>query len=473
MAFQHRERCGEFRRNGAGRGTIPASMQEQSVVQRRLSPRAHALALEIAAEARAEWGFATDILARAFRERRDLASSDRRMVAETVYGLVRWERRLEAIVDEMLATPRGRPGPVSAMGRQELKLLVYELRSDIPIDALKADAHKIAGRDLDLAAAASADAGLAGRTGMDREALRVSYPTWLFQRFVESYGEKDAAALATAMNTRAPMCVRTNTVKGSRNELAVHLTEEGISAKPTRLSPVGLCFETRVNAFGLSAFRQGLFEVMDEGSQLVAEAVAPPPRGRVVDACAGAGGKTLALAGMLDNQGRILALDTSGKKLEELRRRARRAGISNLAAREVLGPELPPEAKLGAWDRVLVDVPCSGLGTLRRNPEARWRLSPKAVDAYPPDQLALLITYAPLVTMGGRLIYATCSVLREENDAVVERFLRERPDFVVMPLKEIWGKARASEVGDGNFLRLLPHVHDTDGFFAAVLRRKG
>ena len=110
---------------------------------------------------------------------------------------------------------------------------------------------------------------------------------------------------------------------------------------------------------------------------------------------------------------------------------------------------------------------------MRRNPEARWRLSAKAVDAYPADQLALLVTYAPLVAEGGRLIYATCSVLREENDAVIERFLRERPDFVVMPLKEIWGKARAATLGDETFLRLLPHVHDTDGFFAAVLRRVG
>jgi 16S rRNA (cytosine967-C5)-methyltransferase len=269
------------------------------------------------------------------------------------------------------------------------------------------------------------------------------------------------------------MCVRVNTVKTARGELVFLLAEEGVIARPTRLSPVGLCFETRVNAFGLHAFRHGLFEVMDEGSQLVAEAVAPPPRGRIADACAGAGGKTLALAAMLDNQGRILAMDSNGKKLEELRRRARRAGLTNLSAREVHGRILPGEAKLAAWDRVLVDAPCSGLGTLRRNPEARWRLSPKAVDAYPADQLGLLVTYAPLVAVGGRLIYATCSVLREENEAVVERFLRERPDFCVMPLKEIWGKDRAAQVGDGNFLRLLPHVHDTDGFFTAVLRRVG
>jgi len=214
-----------------------------------------------------------------------------------------------------------------------------------------------------------------------------------------------------------------------------------------------------------------LFEVMDEGSQLVAEAVAPPPRGRVVDACAGAGGKTLALAAHLDGQGRILALDSNGKKLEELRRRARRAGLSNVTARQVRGAELPGEARIGRWDRVLVDAPCSGLGTLRRNPEARWRLDAKTVDGFPVQQLALMVTYAPLVAPGGRLIYATCTVLRQENEAVVERFLEERPDFVLMPLREIWGKERAGRLGDGDFLKVYPHRHGTDGFFAAVMRR--
>ncbi len=463
----------ESRRGGPGRGTMHGCMAEPSISQRRLSPRARALVIELAAEARAEWGFATDILARAFRESRQLPSADRRMVAETVYGLLRWERRLEAIVEELLASPRGRLRPVSDVARQELKLLVYELRGGVPAEALAAEARRLAGREPDLAAAASEEAGLGGRHGHDREALRLSYPTWLFERLVASHGEVEAVRLASAMNTRAPMCVRVNTFKTTRDALVLSLAEEGVTARRTLLSPVGLVFETRVNAFGLPAFRDGLFEVMDEGSQLVAEAVAPPPRGRIADVCAGAGGKTLALAATLENQGRILALDASGKKLEELRRRARRAGLSNLAAREVKGAVLPPEAKLGAWERVLVDAPCSGLGTLRRNPEARWRLTAKTVDAYPADQLSLLVTYAPLVAKGGRLIYATCSVLREENECVVERFLRERPDFEVMPLKEIWGKARATELGDETFLRLLPQVHDTDGFFAAVLRRVG
>jgi 16S rRNA (cytosine967-C5)-methyltransferase len=444
-----------------------------SAAARRLSARARALVLEMGAEARAEWGFATDMLARVFREQRQLSSNERRMIAETLYGLLRWERRLEAIVDEMLAAGKGRRESLSVIARGELKLLVFEARAGIPADALKAEARKLAGRDLDLALATAEDAGLGDRRGLDREAVRISYPTWLLERLSDTFGADEAIALATAMNERAPMCIRVNTVKTTRENAIARLAEEGVVARPTPLSPVGLVFETRVNAFGLPAFRDGLFEVMDEGSQLVAEAVAPPPRGRIADACAGAGGKTLALSAMLDNQGRILALDSNGKKLEELRRRARRAGLSNLVAREVKPPALPPEAKLSAWDRVLVDAPCSGLGTLRRNPEARWRLTAKDVGAFPSDQLALLVTYAPLVAPGGRLVYATCSVLREENEAVVERFLAERSDFLLMPLKEIWGKERALALGDGNYLRLLPHRHDTDGFFAASLRRKG
>ena len=439
---------------------------------RRLGGQARALTLEITAEAAAEWGYLTDIMARAFRANRQLGSGDRRLVSETVYGLVRWERRLEAIVDELLAAAQGRglPDLLSPAARQELKLIVYELRRGLPAEAAKADVRRILRRDVDLSIATADDAGLGKSTGRDRQALNLSYPTWMLDRLITDLGEADGLALASAMNERAPMVARSNGVKASREELIMRLAEEGVTARPTELSPTGLLFETRVNAFGLSAFRDGYFEVMDEGSQLVAEAVAPPPRGRVVDACAGAGGKTLALAALLDGQGQILALDSNGKKLEELRRRARRAGLSNVAAREVHGVEMPPEAKLGRWDRVLVDAPCSGLGTLRRNPEARWRLGPKVLDSFPAQQLSLMVTYAPLVAPGGRLIYATCTVLRQENEEVVERFLAERPEFVLMSLKEIWGKERASRLGDGNYLRVYPHTHGTDGFFAAVLR---
>src|SRR5262245_24750187 len=436
----------------------------------RLQSEPRAIALEIAAEARAEWGFATDIIARTFRAHRELASGARRLIAETVYGLIRMDRRLDAIVDECRAGERD--VPLSPLVRDELKRLRYEARTGVPIEALAADAKRLSRAAIDLSRAVADDAGLGGRTGVDREATRLSYPTWLLEAWVADYGAAEATALAEAMNQRAPLAVRVNTARVARDALAGQLGEEHVVARPAALSPVGLVFETRVNAFGLSAFRDGLFEVMDEGSQLVAELVAPPPGGRVVDACAGAGGKTLALGAALAGKGRVLALDTDGKKLEELRRRARRAALTNVQAKPVgAGAGDAAKAAPGAWDRVLVDVPCSGLGTLRRNPEARWRLRPGDVDAFPARQLALLVSYAPLTAVGGRLIYATCTVNRRENEGVVERFLVERDDFVPVPVKEIWGRERAERLGDGMTLQLFPHRHDTDGFFAAVLRR--
>jgi len=443
----------------------------------RLSGRARALALEITAEARAEWGFASDLIARGFRAHRELSSGDRRLCAETIYGLIRMDRRLDAILEELAG-----PTPLSPHARDELKLLVYEARAGIPLGALAADAKRLAAAirpgaafTLDLERAVGDDAGLGTRRGLDREAVRLSYPTWLLELFSADLGDDEALALAEAMNRRAPMAVRANTGRGSRDGLAARLADEQVTTHPTPLAPEGLIFDTRVNAFALSAFRDGLFEVMDEGSQLVAELVAPPPGGRVVDACAGAGGKTLAIGAGLGGKGRLLALDTDGKKLEELRRRARRAGLTNVEARQVTdagqGAGKTSLARPGGFDRVLVDAPCSGLGTLRRNPEARWRLTRAAVEAFPARQLALLVDYAPLCAVGGRLIYATCTVTRAENDRVIERFLAERDDFVAVPVKEIWGRARAEQVGDGQVLRLLPNRHDTDGFFAAVLRR--
>jgi 16S rRNA (cytosine967-C5)-methyltransferase len=444
-------------------------MAEGSPQRLRGHPRR--LALQIAAEARSEWAYTSDIIAATFRTHRELGSAERRQVAETVYGLVRWDRRLGAIVDDLAAGRRGTSAGLSPVARDELKLVIYELREGLPPQAAREDLRRLLGAEPPIEHIVSDEAGLGGARGLERQALRLSFPTWMIERFVTDLGEGAGLALAEAMNRRAPMTIRANTARIDRDSLTKRLREEGVAVRATALAPDGLILETRVNAFGLRSFKEGLFEVMDEGSQLVAETVAPPPRGRVVDACAGAGGKTLAIGAILKGQGRILALDVAGKKLEELRRRARRAGLSNVSARAVEPGGLPAEARPASWDRVLVDAPCSGLGTLRRNPEARWRLTPREVEAFPARQLALLVQYAPLVASGGRLVYATCTVLSSENEAVVERFLAERPEFAPMPLKEIFGRERAARLGDGVTLRLFPHVHDTDGFFAAVLRR--
>jgi len=438
----------------------------------RLGGAARALALELVAEARVEWGHVTELVAAAFRRERALGSAERRLVAETVYGMIRQHRRLGAIVDGLVARRRARA--VSPMVRAQVELCVYELREGgAPPAAIAGELERLLAFAPDPGRLAAEDAGLAGLSGIEREAVRLSYPTWMLARFCADHGEEPGLALAAAMNRRAPLCVRANTVKVSREELARRLTAEGAPCEPTRLATSGLVLAERINAFALPAFQGGLFEVMDEGSQLCAEAVAPPPGGAVADACAGAGGKTLALAALLGGKGRVLALDANARKLEELRRRARRAGLSNVVARALDGGRLPDEARPGRWDRVLVDAPCSGLGVLRRHPEARWRLAEKDADAFPGRQLALLLAYAPLVAGGGRLVYATCTVTRAENDGVVERFLAERPDFHLAPLKEFWGKERAATAGDGTFLRVLPHRHDTDGFFAAILRRTG
>ncbi len=390
-------------------------------------------------------------------------------MAEALYGLLRGERRLAAIADQCLRPRAGRASGAAA--RRSLWLLIWELRAGAEPDAVARALRRELGATPDLAALSHSEAGLAGLAGLAYHALRLSWPTWLLARMAAERGEADALALAESLDAPAPAVLRANTLKATREQVIAQLACEGIAARPTRLSQTGLVVEGAA-PFASAAFRAGLFEQMDEGSQLVAEATAPPPRGRVLDACAGAGGKTLALAALLRGRGRILALDVDRGRLAELRRRARRAGASNVRALAVQGGSLPAQVPLAGFDRVLVDAPCSGLGTLRRNPEARGRLSAQDVDAFPERQRALLAAYAPCVAPQGRLVYATCSVLPSENERVVEAFLRETPRFAAVPLKEILGRERALELGDGTQLSLAPHRQGTDGFFAAVLRRR-
>jgi 16S rRNA (cytosine967-C5)-methyltransferase len=424
--------------------------------------------LDVYSAAASDWRAAPSTIARAQREARDLHSRERRFLGEAIFALVRWRRRLAFVAQgtddapplvlylAWLASEEGPYAPFS-VGRT----------------AARAEA-KAQGIDL---GRLSDEAGAIARIvdPVARLGVAQSVPDWLARRFLDELGAAEAASLLAAMNRRAPLTVRANRLKIDRDGLVARLASEGVVAKPVPLAPDALTLETHLNAYGLGAFRDGLFEVQDAGSQLIAEVVAPPPRGAVVDACAGAGGKTLALGALLGNRGRLVALDVSARKLGELRDRARRAGLTNVRALVV--DEAATTAALAALglppaDRVLCDAPCSGLGVLRRNPEARWRLTPADLDELPPLQRAILDRYATLVGDGGRLIYATCTVLRAENDDVVDGFLRDHPGWEEVPLKEIVGGARAALLGDGHRLRLLPHAHDTDGFFAAVMRRR-
>jgi 16S rRNA (cytosine967-C5)-methyltransferase len=426
-------------------------------------------AITLAARAREDWSYASSILNTGFRESR-LGQAERGLVAEAVYGQIRLHRKIEFLLGFGLKPTGRRLVDLPPRERDLARYLAW-----VVLGAGVAAADAAAAAPARLAPAITAltreeEALAAAGDPARRAAVRLSYPDWILERFTAELGLEEATALAGAMNERAPLVVRANTLRTTREELARTLAEAGVATEPTRLARDGLRLLSHVNAYGLEAFRAGLFEVQDEGSQLVSELCAPPPQGHVIDACAGAGGKTLALGALARNRGRVLALDVDERKLVELQRRARRAGLSNVQARTPA-----PEALLaleGRGDRVLCDVPCSGLGVLRRNPEARWRLTPASIAELPPKQRGILERYAALCAPGGRVIYATCTVVREENDDVVDGFLAAHPEFERVPAKEILGGERAFELGDGTALRLYPHRQGTDGFFAAVVRRR-
>ena len=402
---------------------IKARAGEDGPVRRRI--------LAITDQAAGDWGRAPDAVARGLREARDLSSAERRFVGDAVHELIRHRRRL-----------------------------AHQAGSDAPAALYEA---WLCGAILDGAAVTDDPCA--------RIALVHSYPDWMVERFITAFGAEAADRLCAAMNRRAPLTVRANRLKSDRDGLAARLASDGIESSPTRLARDGLTLHTRQNVYEMSAFRDGWMELQDEGSQLCAELVAPPPRGTVVDACAGAGGKTLAIGALLQNRGRIAACDISDRKLEELRRRARRAGLTTLQA--ALTPAgTSPAPSLAPADRVLVDAPCSGLGVIRRHPETKWRVGPGEVARLARRQRAILEAYLPLVKPGGRLIYATCSLSPEENDGVIDGLLADHPELAPVSAKEVLGKERALAIGDGERLRVRPDLHDTDGFFAAIVRRR-
>jgi 16S rRNA (cytosine967-C5)-methyltransferase len=398
-------------------------------------------------------------LERALRRER-LFASERRAAAEAAYGVTRWQGQLDWLLG-------GRP---DLSTRYAAFLARFGgLRREDAARRLGLQAASLKGLDgADARIAAIADPA-------ERLAVAESLPGWIASRFAEELGIEEARALARAMNVRAPLTIRANTLLGDRDDLRARLRRENVEAEPTRLSPWGLVLDGHANAFALDAFQEGRFEMQDEGSQLVALACGARPGWVVVDACAGAGGKALALAAEMRNRGSLWALDSDGDRLEEARRRARRAKVHNVRTRAIpAGPEAEAELRdlAGDADAVLVDAPCSGLGTLRRKPDARWRLAPGDPARFADTQRTLAARFGALVRPGGRLVYATCAVGRTENDEVADFVERELP-FAPAPLAPLLGEERARAAGaEGNRVRLLPHRHGTDGFFVAAFERK-
>jgi 16S rRNA (cytosine967-C5)-methyltransferase len=306
----------------------------------------------------------------------------------------------------------------------------------------------------------------------DRIALEYSYPVSIVSEWVGRFGAGEAEQLCRAGNEPGPACIRVNTLRSDAASCLAALAAEGVEARAGSVAPDALILPGRVNLPSLRPFRDGLFEMQDEGSQIVTLLFGPRPGELIVDACAGGGGKTLHAAALMENRGRILAADTDGRRLEQLRQRLLRAGAH-------IAEIVPPAARrktlqelTGKADGVLIDAPCSGTGTFRRAPDAKLRYTERMSVSFAKTQRQLLEEHAPLVRPGGRLVYATCSLLRRENEDVVTDFLARHPEFSPGSPAEYLSRTGMAPI-EGPALLLLPHRTGTDGFFAALLFRGG
>ncbi|MDP1828657.1 MAG: RsmB/NOP family class I SAM-dependent RNA methyltransferase [Archangium sp.] len=403
------------------------------------------------------------------RREKHLYSQERRAVAERVYALLRKQRLVDFLAELKV---KGFEALVSSRKDIYRFAISRVLEGEDPSAVVQTQA--MPGTDATwLKALPHALTKLVELSEVEHFAIEASIPDFLAKKLLAELGA-EAHEVGQAMNKRGPLCARVNPLKGTREEVAKLLQAEGVKVSFTLLSPFGLILETRTNVYALETFKAGYFEVQDEGSQLLGMLVDAPPR-KVIDACAGAGGKALQLAAQMKNRGEIYALDVDERRLEDLKQRARRAGVHNVRIQVIAqGPEADEQlVKLhGQAERVLVDAPCSGSGTYRRKPDARYRLTEALLAEHVEKQRTLIDRFSKLVKPGGRLIYGTCSLLREENEGVIEHFLASHPDFQLTPATPWLGEALAAQTTRDGMLRLYPHRHDTDGFFGAVLVKK-
>ncbi|MBS3910773.1 MAG: RsmB/NOP family class I SAM-dependent RNA methyltransferase [Hydrogenophaga sp.] len=395
------------------------------------------------------------VVSRYFREHRSLGPRERATLSDTVYATLR-----ERLKFEWLAR--------SGSGSKWRRLAVLGFPGDR--DFLKSALTDVEKNWLDRCDAVI-DADLMAPH-------RHNLPEWLATALREQVGP-EFDALVASLNQPAPLDLRVNVLKKKREAVLAELRQAGLSCEPTPYSPMGIRLQGKPSLAKLPAFVQGDVEVQDEGSQLLALLLDAKRGEMVVDFCAGAGGKTLAIGAAMRNSGRLYAFDTSGHRLDALKPRLARSGLSNVHPVAIAHERDDRIKRLaGKIDRVLVDAPCSGLGTLRRSPDLKWRQNPQTVAAQAELQQAILRSAARLLKPGGRLVYATCSLLPAENESVAQAFSETHPDFDLVPVAGLLAVAQVPDAASlcilegGQMLRLWPHRHATDGFFAAVWQKK-
>ncbi|MGZ5571392.1 MAG: RsmB/NOP family class I SAM-dependent RNA methyltransferase [Usitatibacter sp.] len=385
-----------------------------------------------------------------FRDNKNLGHRDRGVIADTVYAALRRRRLLEHVTPN--ATPR------------EMALAAIVKLQGVGLGQIEAVLRS------------GEKEWLAALKALDIDTLpfelRADLPDWVIEKLRRTMDDASVLALARGLQQPAPLDLRVNTMKAPREAVLDRFAFDEIPAVPTRHSPIGVRLREKPQLNRHPMFLDGAVEVQDEGSQILGMLMEPRRGEMVVDFCAGAGGKTLQMGAAMNSTGRLYAFDVSDKRLANLAPRLKRSALSNVFPQRIAGENDPKVKRLrGKIDRVLVDAPCTGLGTLRRNPDLKTRQSVEGLGELNAKQRAILAAAACLVKPGGRLVYGTCSLLAEENEDIVAGFLAANPDFKVVPVKEVLNRIGIRIPDAGEYLHLYPHVHDTDGFFAAVLEK--
>lgn len=465
------------------------------------------LPLVIDAYQNKNWRFLTNKIQQHLRNHKSLHSQERRFVNETLIWIIRYFNHFLYLLDGYPLNP----GSIFAV------CFLQKFKQEKDHENHRFDSEKILlsiwPKFVDFKVVNDRYINLL-KLGSTRElstqwmALMYSFPDWMVEKLIAQFGRIQAEQILIAQLQRAPLTVRVNLLKTSRHRLQKDLSQLGVSSDVTEFSPQGLVLHTRENVYAMKPFLEGKMELQDEGSQCIGLLVLASPQMKVLDACAGAGGKTLLLGALMHNKGRLTALDTDENKLIELRKRARRAGLTNVYAQKISPKGVIQGCSKASFDRVLCDVPCSGSGVLRRNPESKWQITPENLDVLASQQFEIIKRFSSYVKPNGWLIYATCSIFKEENEDVVNRFLASNPQFSLLPISAVfndgWTKIHEnlsekpagldnftredSFLGpveknthnvtnklhllfNGNYLKLLPNSNSHDGFFAAVLRR--
>jgi 16S rRNA (cytosine967-C5)-methyltransferase len=412
-----------------------------------------------------------------------LSVRDRALLTQLVYGTLRWRGNIDWHLSQPLTRPLSK---MDAYLRNLLRLTLYQLLflEKIPdyaavyeaVELAKNYGGKRAGglvnavtravlRQKDKLRYPDPDADIASYL-----AVALSHPEWLVRRWLKYFGPEATEALLKANNEEAPLTLRVSRLKGDREELLKMLRDLELEAAPTRFSPQGIKVKGASAPDLLPGFREGLFQVQGEASQLIGYLVDPKRGERVLDACAAPGGKSTHLAELMEDRGEIVATDISARGLEKLKQSMQRLALKSVRPFRVDMARGWEKAVAGSFDRILVDAPCSGLGTLRSHPEAKWRRDERDIERLSRLQEKILSQLPPHLTAGGILVYATCTLTREENERVVENFLARQRDFVLEDAASYLPE-EARSLACGNYFLALPHKHDTDGFFAVRMRK--